>query len=407
MAVYLDIRTALTRIEQALVDAISLAYQWRRPAVDSLDALAALPSAPNKDGQLCFVTPEGVVYRFKRYSTNAEARPYVVQPSDLAASAPGRWERTTSTVTKGPNHFKPVNRVETGYAKQVLLWQGEGGSDAALDRMFGQTPSFLVRWTGVNIGQRHVGNPLGSVYSYDCSFEIWCFSKNYRPQNQALWGSDVESEQNDDSNAADQANDPGLNRMVGDIQYLLGTGATLGLSPAVSACFITGSTTIVHEDLDSREFVASIPLVVQAGLSIPDEDLVGLESASVQTQWIGFGEDAKFDTANYVAQGYRVFERTGLNGTPTPGVAYVNGQLISSQPGDHLFTASKDTYRYLLSDGSIFYIEVETNADEPRTPSGAFRLGLTQTSATDIYNDVLLADYIDDDGDPFLVPKQS
>jgi len=347
MAVYLDIRTALTRIEQALVDAISLAYQWRRPAVDSLDALAALPSAPNKDGQLCFVTPEGVVYRFKRYSTNAEARPYVVQPSDLAASAPGR------------------------------------------------------------VGSRTTAGPYGAMYSYDVTFEVWCFSKNYRPQNQALWGSDVESEQNDDSNAADQANDPGLNRMVGDIQYLLGTGATLGLSPAVSACFITGSTTIVHEDLDSREFVASIPLVVQAGLSIPDEDLVGLESASVQTQWIGFGEDAKFDTANYVAQGYRVFERTGLNGTPTPGVAYVNGQLISSQPGDHLFTASKDTYRYLLSDGSIFYIEVETNADEPRTPSGAFRLGLTQTSATDIYNDVLLADYIDDDGDPFLVPKQS
>lgn len=407
MAVYLDCRTALTRVEQALVDAISLAYQWRRPAVADLTALAALASAPTPDSALCFVQDQGVVYRFKRYSTNAEALPYVVKPGDLASDRPGRWERCTSTVTKGPAYFRPVHRVETGYAKQVQLWQGQGGSAEALDRIFGSTPAFLIRWTGVNIGARHVGNPLGSIYSYDLSFEVWCFSKNYRPQNQAVWGSDVESEQNDDTDPAAQTNDPGLNRMIGDLHYLFGHGSTINLAPAVSATFITGQTTIVHEDLDSREFVASVPLVVQAGLSIPDEDLVGLEYAMVQTQWVGFGEDGKFDTDNYVAQGYRIFEREGLNGTPTPGAAYVNGTLISSQPGAHLFTASKDTYRYLLSDGSIFYAEVDTNADEPRTPSGAFRLGLTQTNATDIYNDVLLADYIDDDGEPFRVPKQS
>lgn len=395
MAVFLDIRTALSTIERALVDAISLAYQWRRPAVDSLDALAALPSAPNKDGQPCFVTPEGVVYRFKRYSTNAEARPYVVQPSDLAASAPGRWERTNSTVTKGPNHFKPVHRVETGYAKQVLLWQGEGGSLDGQERMFGQMPAFSVRFTSLDVGSRTTAGPYGAMYSYDVSFEVWCWSRNYRPQNQAIWGSDVESEAEDDD-------DPGLNRMIGDLQYLFGNGVSLGLSPGVAQVRINGQTTIVYEDLDSRQFIASVPLLVQASLNIPDEDLAPLDEVWIQFQDAQVTGDEP-DLSNYVVSGYRINygSGSGLSATPTPGVAYVGGVLVSSQPGAHLFTASKWTHRYLLPDGSLFYAETDIGEDAPTGPSGSLLIGKTETSGSDVVFDALVCDFVNDFGEPF------
>lgn len=395
MATYLDVRSALSTVERALVDAISLAYQWRRPAVATLDALAALTSAQQPDGTLCFVTPEGLVYRFKRYSTNVEARPYVVKPDDLDSSKPGRWERCSSNVTKGPAYFRPVHRVETGYAKQVMLWQGEGGSAEALDRIFGRTPAFLIRFVSVDVGGRTTAGPYGAMYSYDLQFEVWAFSKNYRPQNQALYGSEISTEDDEDD-------DPGLNRMIGDIHYLLGNGCDLGLSPGVAQVRINGSTSIAHEDLDSREFVASVPLLVQASLNIPDEDLVPIESV-----WVQF-KDARVtgetpDLANYVASGYRMNygAGVGLAGAPAPGVAYVNGTLVSSQPGAHLFTASKDTYRWLLTDGSLYYAETSNGGERPAGPSGALLLGVTVTDATDISWDALLCDCLTDSGEPF------
>lgn len=395
MAVYLDCRTALTRIEQALVDAISLAYQWRRPAVADLPSLAAVPSAPTPADALCFVQDQGVVYRFKRYSTNAEALPYVVKPGDLADDKPGRWEICNSTVTKGPNYLRPLHRVETGYAKQVQLWQGQGGSAEALDRIFGSTPAFLVRRDSATVGERKTAGPYGAVRSLDVQFSVWCFSKNYRPQNQALWGSDVEAEAQDDS-------DPGLNRMVGDLWYLFGQGTQLGLGPGVAQTMITGSTSIEHEDLDSREFIESVPLMVMASFNIPDEDLHPLDEIWVQFQDAQVIGDEP-DLSNYVQRGYRVpyGTGTGLSVAPTPGVAYVGGQIVSSQPGAHLFTASKWTYRFLSADGSLYYAETDPGKDAPTGPSGALLIGVTQTDATDIVFDALVCDYATDSGEPF------
>lgn len=396
MATYLDCRSALSAVERALVDAISLAYQWRRPAVATLDALAALTSAQQQDGTLCFVTPEGLVYRFKRYSTNVEARPYVVKPDDLDSSKPGRWERCSSTVTKGPAYFRPVHRVETGYAKQVMLWQGEGGSSEALDRIFGRTPAFLVRFLSVDVGSRTTAGPYGAMYSYDIQFEIWAFSKNYRPQNQALYGSEISTEDDEDD-------DPGLNRMIGDIHYLFGNGCDLGLSPGVAQVRINGSTSITHEDLDSREFVATVPVYVQASLNIPDEDLVPLSEVWVQFKDAQVTGDSP-DLSNYVVRGYRVpfGIGSGLAATPGPGVAYVNGTLVSAQPGSHLFTASRDTYRFLSADKSLFYAEVASGtAERPTGPSGSLLLGVTITDASDVTWDALVCDYLTDEGEPF------
>ena len=86
---YLDVRTALTTIERAMVAAIALAYQWRAPEVADLDALRALDSGPAWDGQLRFVVSEGVVYRYRLLSGNDERLPYVVTPANVTGK--GRW----------------------------------------------------------------------------------------------------------------------------------------------------------------------------------------------------------------------------------------------------------------------------------------------------------------------------
>ena len=100
-------------------------------------------------------------------------------------------------------------------------------------------------------------------------------------------------------------------------------------------------------------------------------------------------------------RGYRLGWTTGLVGTPTPGLAYVNGTLVSSSPGAHVFTASKDTYRWLGTDGTLFYREVETGAPQPDGPSGALLVGVTLTDASGIVSDVLLCDWLNDAGEAF------
>lgn len=392
---YLDVRTGLTLIERALVEALSLAYQQRHPAVADLTALTALQSfARNNtipDRSLRFVQSEGVVYRWLPYSTNAQALPYVVLPSDRGAR-PGRWERCQSSVTKGPNHFAPVHRVAVGYARAVKLYENEAGDEAALERIAGRLPAYLIRWKEDEVGGRKTAGPYGALYSYDLDFEIWCLSRNYRDADEALQGSEIASE---------ELADPGLNRMIGDVRYLLGSGANLGLGPGVAQCRINGSARIIEEDLTSRYFVAEVPIKIQASFSIPDEDLVPLSEVWIQFEDAGLKSGSSVDLQNYVALGGRIGTGAGLVAGMDPTVAYVGGSLVSIVPGPHLFTAATDTYRDLAADGTLTYAEVANGADPPPQASGTLRLGVTVTDGSNVIGDALLCGYAIPVGEPF------
>lgn len=398
MSIYLDCRTIITTVERAMLDAISLCYQNRLTPVANLTDLAVLSSAAVQDRALRFVESEGVCYRFALYSSNAHALPYVVRPNDLTQSQNGRWERTTSNVTKGPAYFRPVNRVRTGYARQVELWQGL--SAKALERLYGLTPAFQVRCTGVDVGSRVTAGPYGALRSADFSFEIYCWSKNYRPQNQALWGSTLADESTDTS-------DPGLNRMIGDIWYLFGSGCQIGLGPGVAQCQITGTASIIDEDHDNREFCAVVPIMVQASFNIPDEDLVPIESIEVQLQDVRTRPGERFDRDNYVAQGFRAQygAGTGLLLQVDPGVAYVGGQLVSSTPGARVVDANQDVYRYLGTDGAMSIRSVPNGYDAPDAPAGTLLIGKSVTDDTDVIFDSLLCDWLQNAGQPFEVAQ--
>lgn len=396
MASYLDIRTCVSTVERAMLDTVSLAYQNRLDEVADIAALQGLISDTKADLALRFVVSEGTCYRWRGYSNAAQVLPFIVRPNDRSETQNGRWERTSSAVTLGPAYFRPVNRVRRGYAKAVELYQGQGDTGAALDRIYGLTPAFLIRYEGMAVGERITAGPYGALYSTDMDFSIWCLSKNFRPQNQALLGSDFVAD-------LGPKEDPGVNRMVGDIQYLFGTGTNLGLGPGVAQCRINGSTEIIDEAYDQRQFLAVVPIKVQASLNIPDEDLISPFEVFMQFEQAGgiLTPSEDFDLSNYVALGLMIETGAGLNGTPVPGAAYIGGQLVTAQPGAHLFTANRETYRFLTAGGFFYYLEQFPGQPVPATPPGTLLVGVTATDSDSLVNDAFLCNYAQPSGPPF------
>lgn len=396
----LDIRTAISQCQQALVQVIDLAYRYRYPAVADLAALASAylgdpegsEAVTLPDRALVFVQSEGVVYRWRTASTAAPIAPYVIAPAVFPAESAGngRWLRESSSVTLGPAYFRPLHRVATGYALAVEIY--EGLDDEMLERVYAQRPAFLVEWVQDDLQVKSYIH--GAIYEYDLTYKIHCLSQNYRPDASALLGSDVPGD----------PTDPGLYRMIGDLRYLLG-GCQLGLAPGVKFVDVTGSARIVEKDLAQRVFRAELDVVVKASVQVVDEDLFTDPQVWIQRQDAGTPPGQRFDAGNHLAAGYRLAAAPGLVQAPTQGVAYIQGELVTSTPGAHSFLPDADTYRDLSPDGTLDYYAVDHDAEQPPQRPGTLRVGLTRTDSANIVADTVLCSYaVDsatDPGDPF------
>jgi hypothetical protein len=224
-------------------------------------------------------------------------------------------------------------------------------------------------------------------------FIVLALSRNYRPEQEALEGSPIESE-----------TDPGLDRMIGDIRYLL-AGSDLGLYGGVQYCDIQGNAKIVEHDLAQRTFTAEIPITVWASVHRADEDLFPLQEVWVQEQLVEMRNFAVFNHDTYLRKGYRVLYQGGLIGTPDPGVAYIEKLLVASAPGAHTFSPNTDTYRDLSIDGILRYTEVPAGDPAPDQPEKTLRIGFTRTDSSQIIDDYILSPSLEDYGDPFRIPK--
>lgn len=105
--------------------------------------------------------------------------------------------------------------------------------------------------------------------------------------------------------------------------------------------------------------------------------------------------------SDFVASGLVWSQVSGLNGAMTTGIAYVTDasglclRLSVSAITSKAFTASKDTYVDLGSDGVVYYTEVANGATEPALSANRIRLakviangsaitGIVQSGTTDI-----------------------
>lgn len=89
--------------------------------------------------------------------------------------------------------------------------------------------------------------------------------------------------------------------------------------------------------------------------------------------------------SNFIASGMVWSTTTGLGGSMTAGVAYVNGKRLSVPAiASHTFTASKDTYIFVDDGGAISYLEVANNAAQPSTPSNNATVAKVVSGASSI-----------------------
>lgn len=97
-------------------------------------------------------------------------------------------------------------------------------------------------------------------------------------------------------------------------------------------------------------------------------------------------ETREYETVgDIVASGLIWSQTTGLTGTMTAGVAYVNGKRISVPAvTSYVFTGSRDTYVYVDSNGVIQYNPVTNGASQPVTPAGYQIIARIITSASAI-----------------------
>jgi len=86
-----------------------------------------------------------------------------------------------------------------------------------------------------------------------------------------------------------------------------------------------------------------------------------------------------------VASGLIWSATSGLTGSMTAGVAYVNGKRLAvSAVASYVFTATRDTYVYVDSNGVIQYNPLTVGTAQPTTPAGNILLAKVVTSASAI-----------------------
>jgi hypothetical protein len=378
----LTVNNHLTVIEKALHRALRLAFLKRYPPVANLAALPTAITAAT-DGGLVYVTAEGNLFE---WSASSQTAPDGVNVIAMAArTLPGRWLRVLSPLTWGANQYAPLQKRATGYCKAVELYEGSKGPQDQLERVFAQTPSMLLQWTG-DSPQRRDQRP-GRVYWNKLSFNLLIGASNYRSPPAAQVGDDFGS--------------LGLMDIIGDARYFL--AGLDNLDPDVEYVEI-GDADIEDEEVAERAFIATLAVTVKCSYLHVDEDLQAYAS-QVQPKLTDVAQGATcFDVMNYVAQGYQLTVGPGLTRSYLLGLAIVAGATVSSTPADATLSANSDTYRDLNPDGTITYSAVANGADPPAATPGALRIACTVTDDANIVADNLLCSSSLNLGPAFPVP---
>lgn len=378
----LTLRNARTSIERGIVRAIANAYKVRAPAVATVAALRALPSAGIPHDTYRYVTSATVCYRWNRYSSATDDGINVLKPNDLVSGKPGRWLVTSSA-------------IQTGYLKSVQAYNGAAAIEDVVEKLLGQSPSVLVVWTS---GDHKIEsqNP-GALWWYLCNFDIWVIGSNLRDGFETEEGSDV---------PAEALADPGVNQILGDVKYVL-AGADYDLE-SVSYTQL-GQEMRIAEDQASRQALEKLSVQVHASIHKPDTDLVDFPdpgSLYVQYQEADTPENLgeRVGPTDYIRTGCTMPTGSSLTQTPDAGTAYVGSTLITVTAGAKTFTANKFTYRDLKLDGTYTYTEVGPYGTPADPAVDTLRVGVTVTDGTNVIFDRILADSLIDYGPPDQVP---
>ncbi len=372
----LSYQTALTQVQDALQNTIGLAL-GKRIVVANLAALTAIRGQGQMNRQLAFVTATGGVFRFVKFSTATPDGVTVIKPVDVT-TGPGRWLLTSSPIVDPSG--TAISSLSTGYLRRVMLWSGEKSAEVWKTRIMGQRPACILQFAGET--KTPHANQRGALAEKVYHFALWGVSQNLRPDLEAEYGSPI---------AAEAADDPGIARIMGDLEYLLDglTGAEMGIDGVDFLMMAEAQPTI--EDYDDREFVWIVPLDVRVTVGKEDPARQPLTTLYAQANAAQLHAEDTFDSLNYRVIGLDILPCAGLTAAITDGSLVINGAplALTSIPA-HTFTASRYTYRDVSALGVWTYVEAFSDLNEPPVTTGSLRIGVTTTDAAGVVADRIL-----------------
>lgn len=381
----MSIENVIGTVEAALVRLVRLGLGIRYVSAD-LAALAAYPVAQASDGELRFVAAAGTVYEWQPYSTATADGVNVVAPASPPANKPnGRWHRVVTSWAFGAGGQNLAHRG-TGYLRSVEAYSSDDGTDAAIDKVFGRTPSVLAQFQGDD--PQPLSNLPGTFYRDALTFQLLIVNSNLRGAASGTQGSRV---------AADP--DPGAYATIGDLRRLL-----CGVSPDSGVEGVErieiGPARLEFEDVERRMFVHSLAVTVLASFSVEDEDLAAAEIWA-QAQLAGVGEAETFDRQNFVASGCDL-DHSGdpFAFTVRAGIAVVSGASVATADTPHTF-APGDTYRDLSSAGVWTFTAVPLYSGPPPVTPGCLRVAVSRADAERVFADMPLCSFSVPFGSPF------
>ena len=392
----MSLETLIGDAEAGLVRLIQLGLGWRYPVRANLTALAAMDVLVLNDGALVYVTSESAVYEWLTFSVSAVSSPTVIAPaSPPAGKVNGRWHKVVTDWTYGAGGTN-LGQKTTGYLKAVEAYSVDEGPDAAIERVFGKTPSVLVQFTGdapvSDSGLR------GAFYKTTLNFQLLIITANLRGRVNATQGPPVQ--------LTDEASsDPGAYRIIGHLRRLLcGVSGIFGVA-GIERIEI-GPTSLAFEDYDQRLYVWTMNVMMKGSFQIEDEDL---EDALLRIQpaltenWPA----VTWDKNNYISRGGGLDEGagTGLSRTVDETIAKVAGTAVSVAATPVTFSASSDTYRDLSTAGTWTFTAVAAGAPQPTLASGRMRVAVTRTDASNVLGDMALCSFSIPYGDAFDIPS--
>jgi len=389
----LDLRVAQTAVENVFRDAILYALGKRLPAVADLAALRAVAtrgeaSSERSDEDLIKVAGVPAAYRWSSVSDEADDDDAVVKPDDVDTSENGRWLRWETplriALTPGADSVF-LHEIESGPVVRVLLLDKSMLPEEINGLITGQVPSVVIEATDDD--PEDADQDVGFRWFTEYGFNVSIVAENLRDRREAAQGSSVSGETT-----------PGANAIDGLIQALLvGTQ----LSQLIDGDGEAGSIRAIRagrgfnwvSELAQRRIIRQRAYRVQATVVNPaaPNDAGPAEEVDAQAELIELHGASAFDPKNYLdAPGFEVAESAGLVKPVAAGTAVIAGQAVIYIGELHTFTADRDTYRDLLPGGSLAFIEVTVQGEEPPVTATALRVGVTRTDGSGVVEDRLL-----------------
>jgi phage gp37-like protein len=357
----MSIETMIGDVEAGLVRLIRYGLGFRYTAAN-LTALAAI--TPGAD-RLVYVTGSGL-FEWVPYVTTSANGSTVIAATGYSA---GRWIKVVSTWTLGAGGT-PVGSITTGPLTTVEAYSSDEGTDAALDKCIGTTPSVLVQFTGDS--PQSISTLPGTFYKNNLTFKLLILTTNLRGKAAGTQGS--------------ISGDTGAYPLIGSLRRLLcGVSTDSGID-GVERIEIGGAS-LVNEDAERRSFCHEMQVTVRASFSIDDEDLDTAWGLRIQPEITDF--PAVFDAQNYVASGGGFTEAlgVGLSRTIAATVAKISGVAVAADELVNTFTANTHTYRDLTPAGAWVFTAVAVGAGAPALVAGRLRVAVTTTDSSSIVSD--------------------